>query len=147
MVRRPRVEIEGGLYHVYNRVASGEPIFADPNETVEFIETIGETKRRDGWTVLAWFEASRRAYLGEIRAGIDPEQDEGRLSWHPLTSSEDESLDIGTGSPKVDFLGRSTDLERSTLEAERFVGLACELLGVLRPGTDMAPIREEWPLG
>ena len=34
MVRRPRVEIEGNLYHVYNRVASGEPIFADRNETV-----------------------------------------------------------------------------------------------------------------
>ena len=45
MVRRPRVEIEGGLYHVYNRVASGEPILVDPNETVDSIETIGETKR------------------------------------------------------------------------------------------------------
>jgi hypothetical protein len=40
MVRRPRVEVEGGLFHVYNRVASGEPIFLDPNEAVEFIETI-----------------------------------------------------------------------------------------------------------
>jgi putative transposase len=54
MVRRPRVEVEGGLFHVYNRVASGEPIFLDPNEAVEFIETIRETKKRDGWTVLAW---------------------------------------------------------------------------------------------
>ena len=27
MARRPRVVIEGGLYHVYNRVSSGEPIF------------------------------------------------------------------------------------------------------------------------
>jgi hypothetical protein len=50
VVRRARVEIEGGLYHVYNRVASGEPIFFDPEEAVEFIETIRETKRRDGWT-------------------------------------------------------------------------------------------------
>jgi hypothetical protein len=33
MARRPRIVVEGGLYHVYNRVASGEPVFADP-ETV-----------------------------------------------------------------------------------------------------------------
>ena len=51
MVRRLRVEIEGGLYHVYNRIASGEQIFSDPEEAAEFIETIRETKTRDGWTV------------------------------------------------------------------------------------------------
>ena len=38
MARRPRVVVEGGLYHVYNRVASGERIFADPNKAIEFIE-------------------------------------------------------------------------------------------------------------
>jgi len=241
MVRRRRVEIEGGLYHVYNRVASGEPIFVDPNEAVEFIEAIGETKKRDDWTVLAWCvmsnhfhlvirtasvplwrgmhrvqnlfsrrfnkrhgrtgglwqsrykaklvedesyvgqlvlyvhlnpvkagvvedpadyvfgghrevkrrlrsalvdidemllcfgptkKTSRQTYLGAIRAGIDPEQDEGGLLWHPPRSSEDEPLDINPESPKVDLLGRSTDLERPTLEAERFVGLVCDLLGV-----------------
>jgi len=48
---------------VYNRVASGEPIFADPNEAVEFIETIRETKLRDGWTVLAWCVMSNHFHL------------------------------------------------------------------------------------
>ena len=57
-------------------------------------------------------------------------QEEGGLSWHPSRSSEDEPLNVDTGSPKVDYLGRSTDLERPTLEAERFVGLVCDLLGV-----------------
>jgi hypothetical protein len=28
MPRRPRVEVDGGVYHVYNRVASGEAVFA-----------------------------------------------------------------------------------------------------------------------
>jgi len=28
MPRRPRVLIEGGVYHVYSRVASGEQVFA-----------------------------------------------------------------------------------------------------------------------
>jgi hypothetical protein len=46
MVRRARVEIEGGLYHVYNRIASGEPVFSDPGAAVEFIEVIPETRTR-----------------------------------------------------------------------------------------------------
>ena len=33
-----RVFEKGGIFHVYNRFASGEPSFADPEETVEFIE-------------------------------------------------------------------------------------------------------------
>lgn len=63
MVRRPRVEIEGGVFHVYNRVASGEDVFSDPNETAEFIETIHETKKRDGWTVFAWCVMSNHYHL------------------------------------------------------------------------------------
>lgn len=54
MVRRARVEIEGGLYHVYNRVASGEPVFSGLEEAIEFVELIRETRSRGGWTVLAW---------------------------------------------------------------------------------------------
>jgi hypothetical protein len=36
MPRALRVLIEGGLYHVYNRFARGEDVFADPAEAVEF---------------------------------------------------------------------------------------------------------------
>jgi REP element-mobilizing transposase RayT len=54
MVREPRIEIEGGWYHIYNRVSSGEPIFADPDEAIEFLEIVRHVKQRDGWTVIAW---------------------------------------------------------------------------------------------
>jgi REP element-mobilizing transposase RayT len=54
MARRPRIVVEGGLYHVYNRVSSGEHIFADPEEAIEFIEIIRDIKKRDGWTIFAW---------------------------------------------------------------------------------------------
>lgn len=54
MARRPRVVVEGGLYHVYNRVASEKRIFADPNEAIEFIEIVRDVKKRDGWTIFAW---------------------------------------------------------------------------------------------
>ena len=54
MPRRARVLIEGGVYHVYNRVASGEPVFADPEEAIRFIDLIRKVKARDGWTVFAY---------------------------------------------------------------------------------------------
>jgi hypothetical protein len=34
------VSVEGGIYHVYNLFASGEPVFADPEEALEFIELL-----------------------------------------------------------------------------------------------------------
>ena len=63
MARGPRVVIEGGLYHVYNRVSSGEHIFADPEEAMEFIEIVRDVKKRDGWTVFAWCVMSNHIHL------------------------------------------------------------------------------------
>ncbi len=54
MPRRRRVVVEGGVYHVYNRVASGERVFADPEEGIRFIDLIRGVKERDEWTVFAW---------------------------------------------------------------------------------------------
>lgn len=54
MARRARVVVEGGLYHVYNRISSGEGIFAEPDEAIGFIEIIRDVKKREGWTVFAW---------------------------------------------------------------------------------------------
>ena len=44
MARRTRVVVEGGLYHEYNRISSGEAVFADPNEAIQFIEIIRGVK-------------------------------------------------------------------------------------------------------
>ena len=63
MVRRPRVFEEGAVYHVYSRVTSGEQVFADPNETIEFVELVREVKQRDGWTVFAWCVLSNHYHL------------------------------------------------------------------------------------
>jgi hypothetical protein len=48
MVRRPRIEVGGGWYQVYDRVASGKPIFADPREAVESLESVRDVKQRYG---------------------------------------------------------------------------------------------------
>ena len=63
MARKPRVFIEGGVYHVYNRVASGEEIFADPEETRGLLDLIRLVKQRDGWTVFAWCVMSNHYHL------------------------------------------------------------------------------------
>ncbi len=54
MPRRPRRLIEGGIYHVYNRAASGEEIFSDLETAIGFLDLVREVKERDGWTVFAW---------------------------------------------------------------------------------------------
>jgi len=52
MPRRPRILIEGGVYHVYNRFARGESVFADPEEAIAFVELLRDVKQRDGLTIL-----------------------------------------------------------------------------------------------
>ena len=51
--RPPRVLVEGGTYHVYNRFARGADLFADPDETIEFLEIPRKERDRDGLTVFA----------------------------------------------------------------------------------------------
>ena len=71
MPRAPRVFIEGGIYHVYNRFASGEAVFADPEAALEFIELLRFVKKRDGWTVFAWVLMSNHFHLA-IRSRAVP---------------------------------------------------------------------------
>jgi len=57
------VFVEGGIYHVYNRFASGEPVFADPEDAKDFIDLLQFVKRRDGWTIFAWVLMSNHYHL------------------------------------------------------------------------------------
>jgi len=52
--RAPRVFVEGGLYHVYNRVTRGERVFADDQEAARLRGVIRTAAARDGLVVLAW---------------------------------------------------------------------------------------------
>jgi hypothetical protein len=62
--------VEGGLYHVYNRFARGEDVFADPEEAIEFVELLREVKRRDELTVLAWALLSNHYHLAVRTSAI-----------------------------------------------------------------------------
>lgn len=54
MPRSPRVFVEGGIYHVYNKVTRGERVFADDARAHRLVELMREIKRRDEFVVLAW---------------------------------------------------------------------------------------------
>lgn len=71
MPRRPRVIIEGGLYHVYNRFARGEEIFSDPEEAIEFLELLRTLKQRDDFIVYAWCLMSNHYHLA-VRTSAVP---------------------------------------------------------------------------
>lgn len=71
MPRRPRQLIEGGIYHVYNRAASGEEIFSDPETAIGFLDLVHEVKQRDGWTVFAWALMSNH-YHFVVRTSVVP---------------------------------------------------------------------------
>lgn len=63
MARGPRMFIEGGVYHVYNRTASGEPVLAGAAEANALFELFSTIKTRDGWTVFAWCIMSNHFHL------------------------------------------------------------------------------------
>jgi REP element-mobilizing transposase RayT len=71
MPRSLRVFVDGGIYHVYNRFASGEPVFADPEEALNFVDLLRYVKQRDGWTVFAWALMSNQYHLA-IRSRAVP---------------------------------------------------------------------------
>lgn len=71
MPRAPRILIEGGLYHVYNRFARGEEVFANPEEAIEFLDLLRELKQRDDLQVLAWCLLSNHFHLA-VRTAVVP---------------------------------------------------------------------------
>jgi putative transposase len=69
--RRPRVFIEGGIYHVYNRFARGAHLFSEDNEAERFVELLKKVRERDGLTVFAWCVMSNHYHVA-VRVGPVP---------------------------------------------------------------------------
>jgi REP element-mobilizing transposase RayT len=69
MPRPGRIFAEGGIYHVYNRLARGEQVFAAEDEAVRFVELLREVMRRDEVTVFAWCLMSNHYHLA-LRTGV-----------------------------------------------------------------------------
>lgn len=63
MPRKPRLFIEGGIYHVYCRASRGEAVFADAAEATAFVETVRKVKVRDGLVIFAWALMSNHYHI------------------------------------------------------------------------------------
>ena len=71
MPRPPRVFVEGGIYHVYNRVTRGERVFAEDQEAARLLDAMRDAKERDGLVVLAWCILGNHYHLA-VRCGSVP---------------------------------------------------------------------------
>ncbi len=71
MARRPRVFVEGLIYHVYNRVGRGEAPFKLGDEAERFSSLLREVKERDGLSILAWCIMPNHYHMA-VRTGAVP---------------------------------------------------------------------------
>jgi len=71
MGRPRRMLVEGGVYHVYNRVARGAMALAEEGEAERFAGLIRKLKQQDGFGVLAWCVLSNHYHLA-VRTGSVP---------------------------------------------------------------------------
>jgi REP element-mobilizing transposase RayT len=67
----PRVVVEGGLYHVYNRFARGVKIFDEGDEGSRFLELLRLVRDRDGLIVFAYCLMANHYHLA-VRTGPVP---------------------------------------------------------------------------
>jgi putative transposase len=64
MPRPARVHVEGGIYHVYNRLGRGERVFDREQHAEAFVSLLRDLAQRDGLTVYAWCLMSNHYHLG-----------------------------------------------------------------------------------
>jgi len=69
MPRQNRIFVEGGMYHVYNRLGRGERAFDQEMEAAAFVELLRDIVERDGLTVFAWCLLSNHYHLA-VRTGV-----------------------------------------------------------------------------
>lgn len=63
MPRKPRLFVPGATYHVYCRVARGEFVFENPDNSEAFIETLRDVRDRDDLSILAWCIMSNHYHI------------------------------------------------------------------------------------
>ena len=63
MPRKPRVFIEGRIFHVYCRASRGEAVFADDTEATAFVDILQKIKCRDGLVIFAWALMSNHCHI------------------------------------------------------------------------------------
>ena len=63
MARKLRVQYPGAVYHVMNRGDRREPIYADDQDRLLFLDTLAEACEKTDWQVHAWCLMSNHFHL------------------------------------------------------------------------------------
>ncbi len=63
MPRKPRVFVDGGIYHIFCRVTRREPVFEDPKAAAVFVDQLARIKTRDQFVLFAWVLMSNHYHL------------------------------------------------------------------------------------
>ena len=63
MPRKPRVFVEGGIYHVFSRVTRREPVFKDQKVAEVFRDQLAKIKARDEFVLFGWVLMSNHYHL------------------------------------------------------------------------------------
>jgi len=69
MSRPDRIFVQGGVYHVYNRLGRGERVFDEEMEAGAFVGLLRDVVERDGLTVFAWALMPNHFHLA-VRTGV-----------------------------------------------------------------------------
>ena len=69
MPRPDRIKVEGGVYHVYNRLGRGERVFEVEEVAGAFVGLLRDVMERDGLTVFAWSLMPNHFHLA-VRTGV-----------------------------------------------------------------------------
>ena len=89
MPRRPRVFVEGGIYHVYNRFARGAEVFKEGDEADRFLELLRKAAPPlvDADQTLSLFggttRTARRRYVRQLEGVRDVEWRTELPGWLP----------------------------------------------------------------
>jgi REP element-mobilizing transposase RayT len=68
---RPRqVFVEGGVYHLSNKIARNEAVLSENDEATKFVSPLREVKEPDNLTVFAWVLMSNHYHLAVERYRI-----------------------------------------------------------------------------
>ena len=71
MPRANRVFLDGGIYHVYNRISRGDGVFSNEDEASTFVDQLRAVKQRDGLVIFAWSLMSNHFHIA-LRSGAIP---------------------------------------------------------------------------
>jgi hypothetical protein len=114
MARKLRVQYPGAVYHVMNRGDRREPIYADDQDRLLFLDTLAEACEKTDWQVHAWCLMSNHFHLVRGEWGIPRDSQAGREEFAGRMEARRQAEGTGEYEPRGWCLG-SEEFRRELL--------------------------------